>query len=421
MAATNDDSPLHLGFCESVSEENVKEIAHRNPNWQNWDGGQVGGRPSWLNPQDLPTTPLVCTNTECTSHNIPLSFIAQLYAPADTVNSNAFHRTLYVFACSSCSSSVRVLRTQLPKENDFYPNDCCDNNVSNDWTKHLPNIKLCKVCGQRGKGECPLQHESFCSKHHQKLHKKLVFDGKNKNDESNTTTEQILIPGVYPIMEVVVEEEPNANDTDNESNRETLFENDDNYDDSDKDLEQSDLNRMTGTTTTTKHDTTTDAFFERVSRAKDQCIRYHQWHEGSELWLSSDHIPTTIPDCQYCGAPRKFEFQLMPQLLSYLKMNNTDSSDTLLSKQQKEALLAASTIVEKADPSQVPSEFKETHERAVQNATSKLLEQKNELDWGVVVVYTCTASCSGDESSNADENELGAYREEYAWVQPSLG
>ena len=99
---------------------------------------QIGGRPSWLNPRDLPQKSLRCRSTHCrggsngdnttttttpTTQNTSttaaantdesgggtiLQFIAQLYCPADddTENEAAFHRSLYVFACPTCCSDI---------------------------------------------------------------------------------------------------------------------------------------------------------------------------------------------------------------------------------------------------------------------------------------------------------------------------
>jgi pre-rRNA-processing protein TSR4 len=215
---------------------------------------------------------------------------------------------------------------------------------------------------------------------------------------------------VYPLYELVVEEEP-ANEEER-GTRETMFEsNDDDDDDSDQDLEQDDLNAISGTTRGT-NDPTTVYFFCRTANAKDQCVRYHRGYQP--LWLRSEEVPPDIPDCPYCNAPRQFEFQLQPQLLHFF--NRYDSWHDL---PQKEALLATCAIVENTPPEQFPPQFKETHDKALEQIQSQLLAKpKNELDWGVVAVYTCTASC-GDFSDMCDE-ELGAYREEYAYVQPSL-
>ena len=49
-----------------------------------------------------------------------------------------------------------------------------------------------------------------------------------------------------------------------------------------------------------------------VAEAPGQCLRYC-FDEGAEpLWPSRHNIPTPqdIPDCQHCGTPRRFEFQV---------------------------------------------------------------------------------------------------------------
>ncbi|KAJ8963929.1 hypothetical protein NQ314_005258 [Rhamnusium bicolor] len=69
------------------------------------------------------------------------------------------------------------------------------------------------------------------------------------------------------------------------------------------------------------------------------------------LWIAREPVPDNIPNCDYCGGPRRFEFQIMPQLLSILK--------------------------------------------------------ENDLDWGVIAVYTCLDSCVADNS----------YKEEFVFKQ----
>lgn len=250
-----------------------------------------------------------------------------------------------------------------------------------------------------------MQKVSFCGKHHQREHKQRVND---KPDEQS-----YYLPSVYPLYELVVEEEP-VSAEEEMGIRETMFESNDD-DDSDQDLEQDDLNAISGTAARNSgtSDPTTVEFFCRTANAKDQCVRYHRGHEP--LWLRSEEVPPDIPDCPYCGAPRQFEFQLQPQLLHFFNRHD----DSWKELPRKEALMATCAIVEKAPPEQIPPQFKEAHDRALERVQSQLLAKpKNELDWGVVAVYTCTASC-GDFLDDCDE-ELGAYREEYAHVQPSL-
>ena len=65
-----------------------------------------------------------------------------------------------------------------------------------------------------------------------------------------------------------------------------------------------------------------------------------------------------IPNCEICGYKRVFEFQIMPQLLSVLKLDTS-------------------------------------------------LNEKS-VDWGVLAVYTCENSCS---------NGSKVYKPEFIWKQ----
>jgi len=104
-------------------------------------------------------------------------------------------------------------------------------------------------------------------------------------------------------------------------------------------------------------------FQARVSCAPDQVIRYCFKDQASPLWPSPANLPalTDVPPCKRCGAPRKFEFQVMPQLLNHLQQDEMDPAA---------------------------------------------------LDWGTIVVYTCSKSCSGPSGG-------AKYDEEFVWVQPS--
>ena len=110
-----DQDPVQLGFSVPYDDyEHEMVVGHKSPLWNDWDGGIIGGKPSWLNPRDLPQNFLTCKNCQK-----PLRFLCQLYAPADEINDNAFHRSIYVWGCTmaSCakrtSGSIRVLRAQL--------------------------------------------------------------------------------------------------------------------------------------------------------------------------------------------------------------------------------------------------------------------------------------------------------------------
>ena len=113
----------------------------------------------------------------------------------------------------------------------------------------------------------------------------------------------------------------------------------------------------------TKLDNKYSKFKEIVNSSPDQVIRYQR--SGDPLWISSRNIPgpKDIPDCEACGSSRIFEFQIMPQLLNRLNLD----------------------IV-------------------VQGNTGPSAES---IDWGVLAIYTCSASC----------NESVSYKQEFMWKQ----
>jgi len=409
-SSTAVDDIVQLGFSEPIEDENY--LGHNSASWENWDGGQMGGKPSWLNPKHLPKNALSCK--DCKE---PMRFICQLYAPADQVNTHAYHRTLYVFACSSCSAnagegSIRVLRCNLPQENDFFPATCTETPDLN-WNLHQPfthMVSLCEVCGQRGKGKCPLQKVSFCSREHQKEYKKYCFGKEDK-----------YLPSVYKKSELVVDEEPPPTKEKEEAEkREALIEAQEEGHDPDEDLEQEDIEEMMGKHKIGSHDPATIYFKERVQRAQDQCLRYFTNWKGEELWIRSDSTPKEIPPCPYCGGERRCEFQIMPQMLFYLledhRKREQESKKDILSVEDKHALSVASEIVEYSAPENVPPALKDKHDETVEKIKKSLLESNNEIDWGVISVYTCIQSCG--EGELRDDSDLGAYQEEYAWVQP---
>lgn len=430
------EQKVQLGFCVPIEDDDhLQEVAHRSADYRVWDGGQVGGQPVWLDPEHLPTK---VTCRQCPNDNKKsLRFICQLYAPVDDMD-RAFHRTLYVFACPSCCS-VRVLRAQLPAENSYYPNHEKDTGVVEEevnWQRHLPseyNQDLCAVCGLKGTGKCPLQEKYFCGPEHQREHK-MHRHGKPETSLLKMNEGDIL-PSVYHMTQLVVEEEPEPTDSSKIApDAEQLFDDNDNDSDDDANLEQTDLNAMTGASTSTaSEDPVTMQFYQRIQErpnARDQCLRYCRWADEDDdtdvpLWIRQENQCPNIPPCIYCGAKRQFEFQLMPQLLHYLLQNRSKDGHSLDHfNQLKEALEQTDSLVQQAPPEQIPPTLMEARDAAIQRVQNDLLERKGtEVEWGVVAVYTCTESCNfgkDEETKDGVDPNLGAYREEFAWVQSSL-
>ena len=113
----------------------------------------------------------------------------------------------------------------------------------------------------------------------------------------------------------------------------------------------------------------------RTSANPEHALRYNRDPSSVPLWagLKGQPPPGAPPPCARCGAARTFEFQLMPQLLCAIE-------DALPPRD------AAAALSDEAD-----------------------------LDFGVVAVYTCSASCTvaadGDPATSA-------YASEWCWHQP---
>ena len=57
-----------------------------------------------------------------------------------------------------------------------------------------------------------------------------------------------------------------------------------------------------------------------IERANTQVLRLCQWKNDAILWANAETVLplTDVPKCPLCGHERKFEFQIMPQLIYLL-------------------------------------------------------------------------------------------------------
>lgn len=238
----------------------------------------------------------------------------------------------------------------------------------------------------------------------------------------------------------------------------------------DANLTQSDLNAMTGMALTGVTDPVTLAFYHRMNiggtegenDVRGQCLRFTGWpgknieideidvdrehdkkdnddddYDSGPLWLSSTNLPPTTtfpPPCPYCGSPRDFEFQILPQMLSCLtnpstvvETNALASSKATTDEADLAVLMEAASMIESGMI--LPVGFTERHDEVCANARSRLLGGATSsstgvdgsssggvgVNWGTIAVYTCTGSCGNGELVC---EETGCYREEVAWMQP---
>ncbi|MFS7930463.1 putative Zinc finger, MYND-type [Helianthus anomalus] len=142
---------------------------------------------AWLNPINLPSG----KSCLCDICGQPLQFLLQFYAPLseDKLSESTYHRTLFVFMCTSmscllqdhheqwkrhpekASRSIKVFRCQLPCHNQFYSSEPPKND-GNDKPLVAAAAPLCSWCGTwKGDKVCSnCKRARYCSKKHQANH-----------------------------------------------------------------------------------------------------------------------------------------------------------------------------------------------------------------------------------------------------------
>jgi len=377
---TDSECPLDLGFLEPCEPWMLQS---------RFFPSKFGGKPAWLDLKHLPPMSDLRCGEECEE---PLSFLCQVYAPVET-NPQAFHRTIFIFVCKKPScQKFKALRCQMGRENSFYSFDAPVENP--EW---MPEIRAetygCRVCracgcgvdGPGGKcGGC--KKVDYCHrlcqvadwKHRHKLEcKKEDFDPLKTDDDKAGLQKGLLGGRLFPEYEIVMagDDSPEIPEDDDDNDDQ---EGDDNSEDEGSDVEASEMENFrqlekegkTGEMTAADlaqfdakglaQDKTLKRFQKAIKSAPDQVVRYNRGKRP--LWVSSENVPSPeqIPNCELCSGPRTFEFQIMPQALTYLKLDKGVGVDS--------------------------------------------------LDWGTLAVYTCQESCCSQEEP--------AYKTEFIWRQP---
>lgn len=346
---------VDLGFIEE------------SPGWKlqsRFFPSKVGGKPAWLDLQNIPEK----TELKCSKCTKPSVLLCQIYAPIDNID-ECFHRTIYIFMCKNetcfipnVASNFKVLRNQIPRKNIIYSFDPPEEHESwrTDICAEKFNVHLCEVCGTKSTSCCgKCKKVYYCSKDHQKIdwkHHKVICCGENTCDEKFANKNGLLLPEYEIIIDTEDHDVKSSGDEEKEQleqmecynkfvldGKAGIFNANSSVDD--------DLMKMAFS----EEDKIFSEFKSRISTHPDQVLRYEK--DGVPLWISKDGIPKKgdIPSCSYCGGERTFEFQILPQLLNYLGLE----------------------------------------------------ENSVHIDWGTLAVYTCKQSC----------NFGPHYREEFLWKQ----
>lgn len=317
-----------LGFAEEV--ERASDLArHRFPS-------KCGGAPAWLEPVGVPSS----EELRCAASGRPLDFLLQVYAPDEDAGERAFHRAVFVFATpdgalAARPGAVRAFRCQLGRANAFYGYEPAPREQTSP-----PALSAAQAAAR---------------------------DARLGGWEGATDGRR------YRELELVVEPEPT-----DEEDFDAMLEDGSARVVPEVDLpgapDEEGLARMPeGGVLDTSHNPERKQFADfltRTQRAPEQVLRYRFKDGARPLWPSPAHVPKEgdVPPCPRCGSPRRFEFQVLPQLLHYLGVDD---------------------------------------------------EATGSLDFGSVAVYSCAASCATAPEGGASAGDA-AYAEEFVWVQPPL-
>ena len=395
-------NPVELGFVSSYPDGPA----------QAWHfPSKVGGEPVWLLPERLPVHLLSCT-AGC---GRPLRFLLQLYCPRPEVP-HAYHRSLMLFCCGgACLRSPggwRAIRCNLPEEVPWY-----QEHQDGSWTVHGREqlLNQSTVGDMRTRADADAHSGSGSSRSAMALatpatiatvplapipgpslpellisidlegdwrsllaetdalaeaDARRLLQAYEASEAAASASGNAAVGGAGACAASELPLRPSSAKTAERLSGGSAREDDDDLTAADEeDVEESFF-----------------AFQRRSSAHPQQALRYNREPGAEPLWAGTrGRLTDAPPCCARCGAPRTFEFQLMPQLLCELEGHGYEES------------LPASMLTPMAVDRDAASE-----------------ERSDGLDWGVVAVYTCAASCATASGPSSDQC---GYAEEFVWHQ----
>mmetsp|Transcript_5042 Transcript_5042/g.14989 ORF Transcript_5042/g.14989 Transcript_5042/m.14989 type:complete len:380 (+) Transcript_5042:138-1277(+) len=355
----SDDEEWDLGFLEPIEDSpRGKKRTHAI-----YFPSKVGGHPEWVDPRVHPKTILdQKEETTTTGQKRIMDFLLQIYA-ANEDNANAFHRTIYVFTSARGDKlgeegRVRAFRSQLGRENAFYGMHPAPENPEDPRVDALIEEYEAKKLAADAEAKMRV-----CDDGRRDETKKTNSNGSGRGNENTT----------YPEFEIVVEPESDDDDAscssidsdvvdaknaNKSTNKKKIFQSI-----GDEAITENDLKEIaSGVIDSDAQRLAT--FSVKLSKFPDQVLRYCPAPTAKAMWPSKSLAPddSAIPDCPICKSKRRFEFQILPTLVSFI----------------------------------VPKESVEFNDTT--------------LDFGSIAVYTCSKSCALD----------GEYAEEFVLVHPPM-
>ncbi|KAJ1607960.1 putative programmed cell death 2 [Cryptosporidium canis] len=328
---------------------------------------KFGGRPAWLNPQNLPRY----RDLQCSSCGARMRFLLQVYAPQDH-REDLFHRSIFVFICTNCTCSVQAFRCQLPRRNDYYdfnpapvPFSLDDHPSEKEISglKELSFNSVCTVCGlplcSESKDKQSGVHDRCSAVSHgddRPLLDEFLLDieicstdedeDEDESDDDEQLEEEVdneeagpesedadtsqgepsvgsSGPGDELQQEQRVQTEKkhfeniDRQEVDPQSSEYRLFQSykqkfSESIDNVLDDSEMKAFGKLSNAST--EKDAAFEQFISKSRKYQGHVIRYT--HQGSPLWISDKNVPQEPPpNCPLCRSPRTFEFQVQPEVI----------------------------------------------------------------------------------------------------------
>lgn len=240
--------------------------------------------------------------------------------------------------------SFKVYRSQLPRENPYYPppSDESDNEEESDETEFTPKSftapTQCVICGLGGAkscGKCGVT--AYCSREHQmtdwNMCRHKEFCTKSMTEKDVKEVESLRSTRIFTEKEIVSEPEGKGEDAEEEEEQQAFFK------ENNPEQASSDSTALVLAGDEAEEDTEVavdDTFLQfqlRIQLYPDQVIRYdrveYDMPKREPLWVQANYKPESIPECDHCHGPRTFEFQILSTLLNYIGVNHiaVDSLD----------------------------------------------------------------------------------------------
>nr|XP_046911423.1 programmed cell death protein 2-like [Dermatophagoides farinae]XP_046911424.1 programmed cell death protein 2-like [Dermatophagoides farinae] len=327
---------IDLGFAEPFTNEWLSK--------SKYFPSKIGGHPSFLVLNPI----LGYDQLNCRKCQKTMRFILQLYAPIES-NEQAFHRQLFVFGCGrqeQCSNQFLVFRCQLPRTNQFYSHDPPD--YDKDSVDYNPNPlkfgqSLCPICGIHANKRCSQCLKiSYCSREHQIVHwkkgghkDKCQQNDQETNDSNNVRYENLVFPEYEIIIDEADETENQPDDQDDVSEMEMKKYQDYVHQNQPSCQNENIEQYLPEDECNEQEQQTFDRFRQAIRRG--EIIRYDSYWQQQNLlskqsfdrilWISNRNRITDVPKCENCGSQRRFEFQIMPNLLNKIQLSKNDHMD----------------------------------------------------------------------------------------------